>query len=967
MDIASLGIEVRTESVQKAGQDLDRLSQAGAQAEQAARGVEASWGGVGQKVGAAAAPVSGTASAFKAGTEAIKAQQAELAKLIGQIDPVVGALGRLDDQQEKLRGFSKAGLLDAETFTQYNTKIEDARRALTAADDTIRKTGVSSAQTAAALRQLPAQFTDIVTSLQGGQSPLTVLLQQGGQIKDAFGGVGPALRETAKYAAGLINPFTAAAAAAGLLGFAYYQGSQEANAFNKAIITSGNFAGVSASQLQNMAAAISGADVTQRQASAGLAEFARAGVFTSEQLQLMTSAAVRWQDATGQAVSETVSEFKKLQEDPVAASQKLNEQYNYLTAAVYEQITALVEQGKETEAAALATETYADALNKRSTEITESLGFIERGWKSVQKEASLAWDFMLGLGRQDTLQGQLNKLNETGINGMRARSATLAGGWYAGLASVATDFYRTQTSNPDDVSRERTRLELLIEQERGVASFQGELKQLNKEAIDAQSSIDKLLKSGETNSEKRTSALKKLRSELEDIRAVNPNDPRLSAESIAKAEAVIANQYKDPKERKTRQKAYQDDAATKMLMSLREEQSALEAQLSTNEKLTSEQKKRAEFEALIAQLKSKDVLTAEQKSLLASQDAIKAQLDRNVAISEEVRLRQESVKFQERAAQIQASIDASAQGRSEQYSRQLDAFGMGKRELERVQSEASIFREFRRYQDQLNKATPKDMLGSDEYKAQVEEIKSGLNDALRANEDYYRRLDELRGDWQNGTKAALADYVDSSKDTAGQFYDSFSKSLTGLEDALVNFVMTGKLSFSDLANSIIADLVRIEARKAIAFAIGGSESGGGSGFGGLLSLGFSAASAYFGGGLSASASGSLAAGASQSGYAMDLSNFVAGARAGGGPVSAGSMYQVGENNRPELLTQGGRSYLIPGDGGNVTPIRGNSGGGGVTNMTFNLPNVTNAREAKEAAGILQRSVGRAVQGSGRYM
>lgn len=969
MDIASLGIEVRTESVQRAGQDLDRLSQAGAQAEQAARGVESSWGGVGQKVGAAAAPVSGTASAFKAGTEAIKAQQAELAKLIGQIDPVVGALGRLDDQQEKLRSFSKAGLLDAETFTQYNTKIEQARKALTDVDGQLRKNGMTAAQTANALRQLPMQFSDIFISLQGGQSPLQVFLQQGSQIKDSFGGVGPALRETAKYAAGLINPFTLAAAAVGVLGVALYQGSQESVAFNKAIITSGNFAGTSASQLQAMAAAIDGVTGTQRQAAAALAEFTNAGVFTADQLQSLTTAAVAWEDATGQAISETVAQFKRLQDEPAAASAKLNEQYNYLTAAIYEQITALEAQGKESEAAQLATETYSQALIERSSQIEENLGYVEKAWKGIKDAAGEAWDSMLGVGREQSPMDRLDAIARTrsgsGVDAQRAGGATLLGGWYAGLASVAGDFYKKQTTD-DNAAALEIQSALQAIQDEGEKSFvDGLRKQQEADAVKATARIESLRKSTLTNAQKREKELKKLREDLATIRVTNPDSAYLSAENVAKLEANIAEKYKDPKTPKA--KAYRDDAATRMLIDLRQQQAELETQLLTETKITAEQKKRAEFESLVADLKEKKVLTADQKSLLANQDAIRAQLDKNVAVGEEVRLYKESVKFQERAAQIQASIESSQQGRSEQYQRQLDAFGMGKRELERVQSEASIFREFRRYQDQLNKATPQDMLGSAEYKAQVEEIKSGLNDALRANEDYYRRLDELRGDWQNGTKAALADYVDSSKDTAGQFYDSFSKSLTGLEDALVNFVMTGKLSFSDLANSIIADLVRIEARKAIAFAIGGSESGGGSGFGGLLSLGFTAASAYFGGGLSASASGSLAAGASQSGYAMDLSNFVAGARAGGGPVSAGSMYQVGENNRPELLTQGGRSYLIPGDGGNVTPIRGNSGGGGVTNMTFNLPNVTNAREAKEAAGILQRSVGRAVQGSGRYM
>ncbi len=38
------------------------------------------------------------------------------------------------------------------------------------------------------MRTLPAQFTDIVTQLAGGQNPFLIMLQQGGQISDSFGG-----------------------------------------------------------------------------------------------------------------------------------------------------------------------------------------------------------------------------------------------------------------------------------------------------------------------------------------------------------------------------------------------------------------------------------------------------------------------------------------------------------------------------------------------------------------------------------------------------------------------------------------------------------------------------------------------------------------------------------------------------------------------------------------------------------
>ena len=117
-------------------------------------------------------------------------QAKELAELLGKINPAVAALGRLDDMQSKLGQFHKAGLLDTETFKDYSTRLDSTRQGLSAFDEGLSKTGISARQTETALRQLPSQFTDIFTSLAAGQNPLLVLLQQGSQIKDSFGGIG---------------------------------------------------------------------------------------------------------------------------------------------------------------------------------------------------------------------------------------------------------------------------------------------------------------------------------------------------------------------------------------------------------------------------------------------------------------------------------------------------------------------------------------------------------------------------------------------------------------------------------------------------------------------------------------------------------------------------------------------------------------------------------------------------------
>jgi len=68
---------------------------------------------------------------------------------------------------------------------------------------------------------------------------------------------------------------------------------------------------------------------------------------------------------------------------------------------------------------------------------------------------------------------------------------------------------------------------------------------------------------------------------------------------------------------------------------------------------------------------------------------------------------------------------------------------------------------------------------------------------------------------RSGLITAWDEYKTKATDTAGQIKSSFENFTQGLEDAFVKFVTTGKLSFKDLANSILADLARIALKKAI--------------------------------------------------------------------------------------------------------------------------------------------------------
>jgi phage-related minor tail protein len=232
------------------------------------------------------------------------------------------------------------------------------------------------------------------------------------QASKAAGATGPevALISRSLSAAGpLIGGF---AAALGAIALAYKQGSEEADAYNRALLMSGNAAGASAGQLADMAAQISNAGGdTQAKAAEALAQLAGTGEVAADKLQQVTQVALDLERYAGQSVEKTVQQFAALGNAPVQASLKLNEQYRHLTLAVYEQIKALEDQGRKDEAAAVAQDAYANAMAGRTAKLEENLGTLERAWDGVWSKAKKAWDAMLGIGREDTDAQKLLELD----------------------------------------------------------------------------------------------------------------------------------------------------------------------------------------------------------------------------------------------------------------------------------------------------------------------------------------------------------------------------------------------------------------------------------------------------------------------------------------------------------------------------------------------------------------------------
>ncbi|HBS6051919.1 phage tail protein [Klebsiella pneumoniae] len=578
----------------------------------------------------ATALVKMTQAGERAATSAVKVTKAtdeekqSLSELLDRIDPVNAALNKLDKQQQDLAKFKSKGMVDADTFDLYSKKIEETRNRLTGFRDDLGKTGQSAAQTAYAMRMIPAQMTDIVVGLSTGQSPFMVLMQQGGQLKDMFGGIGPAIKGVGGYVLGLINPVTLAAAAVGVLGLAYYKGSQEQGEFYKSLTLNGNLVGKTTGQLADMAARVSVvANSTTGVTAATLNQIVSSGKVAAESLERVTTAVVEISEATGIATEKLVGDFNDIAADPVAAITKLNDQYHFLTLATYNQIKALQDEGNQQDAARVATDAYANAMQQRANDIHQNLGILERAWDSLAKTAKGAWDAMLDIGREQTGTERISQIRKELDWIDKAAGGKL---FFGGRKAELEDELNNLQSQ---ITTEGVLTEIISSHDKA-----------EQQRIKTQQEADRVNQQYLSNADKRNKAIKQ---QSEFLKA-----GAITAEQYSKNVSRINEMYKDPKPPKTpKGKAYTEDAATRLLDQINQQTAALQSQLDASDKLNSATQARVKFEQQIADLKSKTQLTADQKSILSRSDEILQAYKQQEALQNSVKTLDDYRKMQE--------------------------------------------------------------------------------------------------------------------------------------------------------------------------------------------------------------------------------------------------------------------------------------------------------------------------------
>ncbi|WP_395275096.1 phage tail tape measure protein [Enterobacter bugandensis] len=757
------------------------------------------------------------AQAELAATQAAEKQSAALKNLLGSIDPTIRAFNSLDEQHAQLVAHFEAGRINGAQFEHFNTILNQTRERLSGVADVLpealsrqeaaaRRAGISVGQYSAAMRTLPAQFTDIATQLAGGQSPFLILLQQGGQIKDQFGGVKGALTGVGDYLRtliGFINPVTVGigglVVGLGAIAVAWYKGSQEAGEFNKQLILTGNYSAKSASQLTDLAQKIGGSSGKVAAAARTLAEVVGAGTFKTEQLETVTRAALAMQEATGQSVDTTIKNFQKLYASPTKAAEDLNSTLHFLTSSQYDYISSLERRGEKEDAAEAAAKAYSQAEQKRSQQILDNMGLIERAAGSVSKALKGMWDELLNIGRPDAPNDMLRKMQaelaerEKALLPERQRQGY---GYSYDTSSNDQEYDARRKAQLSAISALKAQIGPLQQaaqlQEDINVSVQKGIEVDNKRT-DALIYRNRILEQSATWQEKRSKAL----SELWKNVALAPD--KWSDQQRQQAVDAINKQFHPNKTPKTPAvKVFAGDRSTDTYNA---ETLALQAQLKTlqehrdiNDVISQQRKQQWELISKISILEATAndpkgrALTIDEKSLLANKDKLLAQADINAALGDQIARQQklnsladQATKFAQQQAAKQAEIDAAAAGTST-------------REAERAATRQRLSETYAFNPDAQKKV-------------------------LAQQEETYRKEDELRSNWQAGAKRGWADYADSATNTFEAMRNVAGSTFSGLSDMLTSLVTTGTASLKEFTKSMLKMIAEVTNRLLVAYAV----------------------------------------------------------------------------------------------------------------------------------------------------
>lgn len=797
--------------------------------------------------------------------EAENRQIEALKRTVNGIDPVTAKLAKLEAQEKALNDLHKTGQIDAERYNEALAKIGKDRAGLTEAASAFDKLKLGT-------RQAQENVMQLANAIQAGDL---------GSGARAIAQLGAGAGESAKSLAGMLIPAGLLVAVIGSLGYAYFDAMKQAREFNAAINGGTNGAGQTIASLKDMADGAGRVTRNLSGAREAVVSLASGAATSGTQMRNLAEAAAAVSEVTGKGAGELAKSFASAGDTATEAASKISSQYGLITLEQYQVIKGLDDQGDSQRALDVLSEDLNQAALTRLKTYRESLSDVERDWDKIKNAIKGAYaevrsEIFPDLAKQiEITQRVLDTRKGGGVSGAISN----------GLSSLNSAL-GLGTGEHDDsteaLEKKLTNLKARQAASSNLAIVTGENADANQKAIEAQKALDAQLDNVNPLN-KRKAGLEKLNNQFkalyENAEKAGQKSPLLDGVSYDGKKFSggaydvllkgLQDKNKDPKAAGTQVDLTSFNNAKNNLSDIvtdyRNAQKELEAQQKAGVVSLSDYAKQrsalinqekddvtaayqAEIDALEAAKAKKGTTAAQsiqldQKIADARQGMVKAQKDADsqltvIATNEKGRLEQLTAASEAYVNQLErqrAALEAAG-------SRAANGLGLGDRQ---AGLQASLDATTDKFNDERAKLLDRRKTAPDKYsKDDYERDLASLEDAERKYRatvvDNYDQMSEAQGNWRSGASSAFQNYLQSANDVAGQTKSLFGNAFSSMEDSIVNFAMTGKLSFADFTKSILADMARIATRQAssallgslvgaAASYLGGSAAGGGNG------------------------------------------------------------------------------------------------------------------------------------------
>ncbi|HEA3403436.1 TPA: phage tail tape measure protein [Escherichia coli] len=712
--------------------------------------------------------------------------------------------------------------LDAARFDEQMSRVRrhfsgldtDARKTAGAVEQSLnrqalaaQKAGISVGQYKAAMRTLPAQFTDIATQLAGGQNPWLILLQQGGQVKDSFGGMIPMFRGLAGAITLPMVGVTSLAVATGALAYAWYQGDSTLSEFNKTLVLSGNQAGLTADRMLTLSRAGQAAGLTFNQARESLAALVNAGVRGGEQFDAINQSVARFASASGVEVDKVAEAFGKLTTDPTSGLMAMARQFRNVTAEQIAYVAQLQRSGDEAGALQAANDIATKGFDEQTRRLKENMGTLETWADKTGKAFKSMWDAILDIGRPESSADMLASAQKA------FDEADKKWQWYQSRSQRRgkTSSFRANLQGAWD-DRENARLGLAAATLQSDMEKAGELAARDraeressqlKYTGEAQKAYERLL----TPLEKYTARQEELNKALKDGKILQADYNTL----MASAKKDYESTQKKPSGVKVSAGERQEDRAHAAMLALETELRTLEKHSGANEKISQQRRDLWKAENQYVVLKeaaTKRQLSEQEKSLLAHEKETleyKRQLaDLGDKVEHQKRLNelaQQAARFEQQQSAKQAAISAKARGLTD-------------RQAQRESEEQRL----------------RDVYGDNP--AALAKATSALKNTWSAEE-------QLRGSWMAGLKSGWGEWAESATDSFSQVKSAATQTFDGIAQNMAAMLTGSEQNWRGFTRSVLSMLTEIFLKQAMVGIVGriGSAIGGAFGGGASASTG----------------------------------------------------------------------------------------------------------------------------------